>query len=93
MNEDTNIDIDLDYTDEVYTWAAADAWIRVHGERGGDPLACLVADALRQRGVITPQDYCAIWDNPDYMYDHTLLGDLPLHEDEIAYIRRLGGNR
>lgn len=51
-------------------------------------LACLLADALRSRGKISPQEYAAIYDNPDYVRDRTLHNCMDLTWAEDRFLRR-----
>lgn len=60
--------------ENVRTWTEADLWISETFPNldQADAVASLVADALRQRGEISPQNYCAVWGNADYVTDATL---------------------
>lgn len=72
--------------DDVATFADADRYLAELGDErqltAADALACLVADALRQRRAIDPQTYVAVYANPDYVEDRDLRGDLKLTDRE-----------
>ena len=80
--------------DAIETWDDADLWVAEQGLMPYDAasaLACVLAEALRNRADIDPQTYAAVFGNPDYVTDEALSGDLKLNAGERAVVAAVGG--